>query len=95
MLMFGWSFEDLYKYYNQNSIPENVALNKPAWQQHPHSTYTEWGADLAVDGRYSYLDSNTRQCALLDIGKSTAEWRVDLKGVHSIHHIFIYYWGMV
>lgn len=81
--------------FNISKTYENLALNKPAWQQHPHSTYTEWGADLAVDGRYSYLDSSIRQCALSDIGKSTAEWRVDLKGVHSIHHIFIYYWESV
>lgn len=85
----------LYKYSNTVSITENVALNKPAWQQHPHSNYPHMGAYLAVDGRYSDLDFYARQCVHSDFSRSTAEWRVDLDGVHSIHHIFIFYWGMV
>ena len=33
-------------------LTENVALGKPAWQQHPYYIY-RWGAERAVDGKYS------------------------------------------
>lgn len=70
----------------RNLITENVALNKPAWQQHPIFIYD---AGLAVDGHKT--DLFDWQCALSKYGYSTAEWRVDLEGVLSIHHIFILY----
>lgn len=79
-------------------IAENVALNKPAWQQH---TAIGMGADHAVDGRYSDLSGGGGQCSISGYGHTTAKWRVDLGDVHSIDHIFIQYltenalWSMV
>lgn len=76
-------------------ITENVALNKPAWQQHPLLFYD---AGLAVDGHKT--DLHISQCTLSKYGYLTAEWRVDLEGVLNICHIFIQYrtdnhvWGM-
>lgn len=72
-------------------------MNKPAWQQHPLLIYD---AGLAVDGQKSNLHSYGGQCTVSKNGYTTAEWRVDLEGVLSIHHIFIQYmtenhvWGM-
>lgn len=79
----------------RNLITENVALNKPAWQQHPLFIYD---AGLAVDGHKT--DLYGWQCMVSQQGYSTVEWRVDLERVLSIHHIFILYrtdnhvWGM-
>ncbi|XP_078328063.1 uncharacterized protein LOC144623506 [Crassostrea virginica] len=66
---------------------ENLALHKSAWQS---STVLPFTADLAVDGRYTDLAWNGGQCAV-SRGGQTAEWRVDLGGVRSIHHIVIQY----
>ncbi|XP_078328496.1 uncharacterized protein LOC111112512 [Crassostrea virginica] len=67
---------------------ENLALHQPTWQS---STYwSDSGAELAVDGRHKNMDVYGGQCAASNWGK-TAEWRVDLGGVRSIHHIFIQY----
>ncbi|XP_078329082.1 uncharacterized protein LOC111114425 isoform X2 [Crassostrea virginica] len=68
---------------------ENLALNKPAWQNGSFESYT--GADRAVDGQYTDLLGWAEPCAVSELGQSTAEWRVDLGGVKSIHHVFVQY----
>ena len=78
--------------------PVNLALHKPAWQNGSWGSYS--GPERAVDGLYTNLDLNEGQCAV-SYGGQTAEWRVDLGGVWSIHHIVIQYmtdnkvWGIV
>ncbi|XP_065935430.1 uncharacterized protein [Magallana gigas] len=70
----------------------NVALNKPAYQQHPHKTgQKKFDASNAVDGRKSDLRPWGGQCVVSGDEKKTATWWVDLTRVHSIHHITIHY----
>ena len=77
---------------------ENVALNKSAWQKHPFDN-DELNALLAVDGRIEDLSHRGGECVTSGNYK-TAEWRVDLKNVLSIHHIVMQYvqsepvWGI-
>lgn len=70
---------------------ENIALNKPTWQQHPWpESDTDYGSENAVDGFYT--DRGTGgQCTINNDGQYTAEWRVDLGNVLSISYINIYY----
>ena len=82
---------------------ENLALHKPGWQNSTLLSYTgvSYTADLAVDGQYTDLAWRGGQCAMSDDYQTTAEWRVDLGDVRSIHHIVIQYatddevWGTV
>nr|XP_022326738.1 delta-like protein 1 isoform X2 [Crassostrea virginica] len=67
---------------------ENLALHKTAWQSSTFRSYT--GAERAVDGRYTNVSVWGGQCAR-SAGEQTAEWRVDLRGVKYIHHVFIQY----
>ena len=58
------------------------------------------GAERAVDGRYTDLRLYGGECAV-SYSRRTGEWRIDLEGVRSIHHIGIQYathnrvWGTV
>ena len=70
-------------------LTENLALHEPAWQNSTYMSYT--GAERAVDGKYSNLHSRGGRCAASDLVQTTAEWRVDLGAVRSIHHIVIQY----
>ena len=77
---------------------ENVALHKTSWQMNPYLK-DEFSASLAVDGKKTNLFQWGGECVASGIGR-TAEWRVDLNGVISIHHIVIQYvqnkpvWGI-
>ena len=76
-----------------------MALHKSAWQLHPLGS-DELNALLAVDGRIKDLSIRGGECVTSANYKITAEWRVDLKNVLSIHHIVMQYsqsksvWGM-
>ena len=73
------------------SFLENLALNKPTWQQYPFpGKEAIWGAAKAVDGLYTDLSAGGEQCVISD-AKPTAEWRVDLMAILSVHHIMIHY----
>nr|XP_022297668.1 uncharacterized protein LOC111107024 [Crassostrea virginica]XP_022297669.1 uncharacterized protein LOC111107024 [Crassostrea virginica] len=66
---------------------ENIALNKTAWQQDFRSDFS---SARAVDGRKKSLSIYGADCVISQYAY-TAEWRVDLEAVVSIHHILIQY----
>nr|XP_022290289.1 uncharacterized protein LOC111101928 [Crassostrea virginica] len=66
---------------------KNIALYKTAWQQ---GTLLSLTAARAVDGRKDSLSIFGSDCVTSQYNY-TAEWRVDLEAVVSIHHIFIQY----
>ena len=66
-------------------------MKRPAWQLSPYTYISGWGADKAVDGRYTDLDARGGQCTQSADGNTIAKWWVDLGEVVSIHHIFIQY----
>ena len=85
------------------STTDNVAFNKPAYQQY---RYTGLNVSLtqarnAVDGLKSDLEVWGGQCVISEDKKQTATWWVDLTSILSIHHITIYYrtgnvpWGLI
>lgn len=79
---------------------ENLALGKSTWQLHP-LIGAKYSASRAVDGKKSNLALYGGECTASAFFRSTAEWRVDLGNVQSIHHIFIQYatnnqvWGEI
>lgn len=71
---------------------ENLALEKPVWEQYPWSDKNiDYGSENAVDGLYSDRGASGGQCTISDGMKSTATLRVDLGEVASISYINIYY----
>ena len=84
-------------------FPENLALNKPAYQQHPYSGpipshLTE--ASNAVDRLYENLSVWGGQCVYSDDGQQTATLWIDLTRIYNIQSIDITYmqgdspWGL-
>ena len=77
-------------------VLENVALNKPVWQD----DIFNFTAHRAVNGRKSRLTVYGGDCTNSDL-KNTTEWRVDLGNILSIHHILIQFvtdnrdWGTI
>lgn len=71
---------------------ENLALNKPTWQEHPWPDPSrDFGSENAVYGLYYDRRAVSGQCTINDDGYYTAEWRVDLGSASGIRHINIYY----
>lgn len=83
-------------------ILENVALNKPAFQQYPYEGYNtdRVSASDAVDGLKLNESDFEDHCILSAERKETATLWVNLTRIISIHHIILFYmtdnteWGM-
>ena len=65
----------------------------PAWQSSTYTYRSDTGAERAVDGQYTDLGWNSGQCAVSQNFQLTVEWRVDLGGVKTIHHVRIHHVG--
>ena len=82
---------------------DNLALNKPAYQEYPYTglslDFTD--ASNAVDGLKSDLSIWGKQCVVSANARHTATWWVNLINISSIHHITIFFrtgnyvWGML
>lgn len=83
-------------------LVENIALNKPAYQQYPHTGDKSMvgKATNAVDGLKSDRSAWGGQCVVSEKRKHSATWWVDLTSVSCISHVKVYYmtgnveWGM-
>ncbi|XP_078327417.1 uncharacterized protein LOC144623110 isoform X1 [Crassostrea virginica] len=82
------------KYFTECAY-ENVALNKPAFQQNPYIfsvlSINTTHAGNAVDGLKTDLRGIQGQCSLSENNKTTALWWVNLTRMFYIHDIKIYY----
>ena len=76
-------------------FPENDALNKPAFQQHPYIfsviSINTTQAGNAVDGLKTDLRGIQGQCSLSENNETPALWWVNLTRMFYIHDIKIYY----
>ncbi|XP_078327339.1 uncharacterized protein LOC111113019 isoform X1 [Crassostrea virginica] len=72
---------------------ENVALNKPAYQENRYTGLSETltQAINAVDGLKTNLSVWGGQCVISGNNLKTATWWVNLTSILSIHHMRIYY----
>ncbi|XP_078327342.1 receptor-type tyrosine-protein phosphatase alpha-like isoform X1 [Crassostrea virginica] len=78
------------------SAYDNIALHKPAYQEHPYGVTSTIVKELiqasnAVDGQKSNRSIWGGQCVISDNLQSNATWWVNLTSILSIHHITIYY----
>lgn len=85
----------IYVIYNYIHFQENVALHKPAYQQHPYISsilsINTTHARNAVDGLKTDLRGLQGQCSLSGVNVTTALWWVNLTRIFYIHDIKIYY----
>ena len=68
-----------------------MALRKSVWENRPWPGEKDWRGDNAVDGRYTNRSAQGGQCVISRDRVENATWKVDLGGVVSISHIYIYY----
>ena len=96
-------FENIFVHFE---FPDNIALHKPAYQEHPYGVKFPIVKELiqasnAVDGQKYNRSIWGGQCVISDNLQSNATWWVNLTSILSIHHITIYYrtgnvdWGKV
>nr|XP_022308537.1 receptor-type tyrosine-protein phosphatase T-like isoform X2 [Crassostrea virginica] len=78
------------------SAYDNIALHKPAYQEHPYKPHGPIVDNLiqarnAVDGLKSNRGVYGGQCVISANNQTIATWWVNLTSILSIHHITIYY----
>ncbi|XP_062585670.1 multiple epidermal growth factor-like domains protein 10 [Saccostrea cucullata] len=83
-------FLNVYEKRDCRFYEENIALSKTAWLQYPYVNQ-QWGADKAVDGRFTDRSPAGGQCTISGNVKTTATLWVDLGGLRSIHHVNFFY----